>query len=267
MPPSWSPKLFIDKDKFKEACPNGEKTVFYKKCKVDFYAECTQPDGIVKRVTIYKDYKRLITEEIRCYYANRKDNLSVRRRFPYEFKLVEHYHSSDKSYHMKKLIQVDGHYRKIWFYHHRTKDGLIYRQENIGRKTFEYYKGREDKLVYRSVTFDAEAVVETTSLKLRENHNQSVESVINKMTQKFELDPTLPAETQIKKTEFNLAKDMVYIYYHYREGRITSTHQEWNRSQLITQGKSGDTNEKEEESTLQKQTQQKILDIEVRCHD
>lgn len=29
----------------------------------------------------------------------------------------------------------------------------------------------------------------------------------------------------------------------------------------------GDANEKEEESTLQKQTQQKILEMEVRCHE
>jgi hypothetical protein len=41
MPPSWSPKLFVNKDKFLDLCPNGEKTVFYKKCKVDFYAECS----------------------------------------------------------------------------------------------------------------------------------------------------------------------------------------------------------------------------------
>ena len=41
MPPPWSPNLFVNKDKFTESCPNGEKTVFYKKCKVDFYAECT----------------------------------------------------------------------------------------------------------------------------------------------------------------------------------------------------------------------------------
>ena len=107
--------------KWSESVPGGEKTVFYKKCKVDFFAECTQPDGIVKRVTVYNDYKRLITREIRCYYQNRKDNLLVRRRFPYEFKLVEHYHSSDKSYYWKKLVQVDGHYRKLYFYHHRNK--------------------------------------------------------------------------------------------------------------------------------------------------
>ena len=41
MPPPWSPKLYINKDKFLDLCPNGEKTVFYKKCKVDFYAECS----------------------------------------------------------------------------------------------------------------------------------------------------------------------------------------------------------------------------------
>lgn len=47
MPPSWSPKLMVNKDKFLDLCPNGEKTVFYKKCKVDVYAECMQPDGLV----------------------------------------------------------------------------------------------------------------------------------------------------------------------------------------------------------------------------
>ena len=40
MPPPWSPKLMVNKDKFIDLCPNGEKTVFYKKCKVDFYSEC-----------------------------------------------------------------------------------------------------------------------------------------------------------------------------------------------------------------------------------
>lgn len=41
MPPSWSPKLFIDMDKFRECIPNGEKCLFYKKCKVEIFSECT----------------------------------------------------------------------------------------------------------------------------------------------------------------------------------------------------------------------------------
>lgn len=91
MPPSWSPKLFVNKDKFADGCPNGEKTVFYKKCKVDFYSECKQVDGLVRRITLYHDYKRLICHEIRCEYKNRKDKLYMRRRFPYEFKLIEYH--------------------------------------------------------------------------------------------------------------------------------------------------------------------------------
>lgn len=104
MPPPWCPKLFINRDKFFDGTPGGEKTVFYKKCKVDFYSECKAVDGLVKRVTLYHDYKRLIINEIRSYYACRKDMLVMRRRFPYEFKLVEHYESSDKTNHWKKLV-------------------------------------------------------------------------------------------------------------------------------------------------------------------
>jgi hypothetical protein len=92
------------------------------------------------------------------------------------------------------MIQVDGHSRKLYFYHHRVKDGLIYREEQIGRKTFEYYKVREDRLIYRSVTFDPDAKMEPQSLKMTENHTGG-EVVLKKMTQKFELDPYYPADT------------------------------------------------------------------------
>ena len=201
MPPPWSPKLFVNKDKCLDLCPNGEKTVFYKKCKVDFYSECSQVDGIVRRITIYEDYKRLIVKEIRSYYKNRKDNLALRRRYPYQFKLVEHYDSSAASHYWKKIIQIDGRVRKIYFYHHRNKDGLIYREEQIGRKTFERYKGREDRLVYRSVTFNpdwTDADHKEKNITFIDNHHivnkHKGEAIIIKMSQRFGLDPNLPAD-------------------------------------------------------------------------
>lgn len=250
MPPPWSPKLFVNRDKFLDLCPNGEKTVFYKKCKVDFYAECSQVDGLVKRVTIYEDYKRLIIKEIRSYYKNRRDKLILRRRFPYHFKLIENYESSEKSHYWKKLIQIDGRVRKIYYYHHRNKDGLIYREEQIGRKTFERYKGREDKLIYRSVTFDPRRPKGKKDLTIQDNHcnkNNKDESVILKMSQRFALDPEIPAEQQIRKTEFNLEKGRVFIYYHYREGKVTSNSESFIRDELIGEAKLGDMNEKDTE--------------------
>ena len=159
MPPPWSPKIFIDRDKFIDLCPNGEKTVFYEKCKVDYYAPCSQIDGLVKRVTVYEDYKRLIVNEIRSYFSNRRDKLLVRRRFPYQFKIIEEYAPSERTNYWKKYIEEEGERIIIHFYHHRNKDGLIYREEIIGHKTIEKYKNREDKLIYRSVTFQKQSKI------------------------------------------------------------------------------------------------------------
>jgi hypothetical protein len=157
----------------------------------------------------------LIVNEIRSHYACRIDKLKVRRRFPYQFKLIEHYESQEDT-HWKKLIQIDGHDRKLWFYHHRNKDGLIFRHEIIGlknkelpdekekNKTMERFKNRPDKLTYRSVVYDPETP-ETSDLKLMER-NYGREVKIKKMTQKFEIDDDLkkPPSSQIRKTEFNL---------------------------------------------------------------
>ena len=218
MPPPWSPKLFVNKDKFIELCPKGEKTVFYKKCKVEFFSDCKQVDGLVKRITIYADYKKLITREVRSYYKYRRDKLILRRRFPYEFKTIEHYESDEKQNHWKKLIQVDDRYRKIYFYHHRNKDGLIYREEQIGKKTFERFKGREDKLIYRSVTFEPNKESDNTQNQYLEDKTYGKQYCIKKMAQKFELDPNKEPTQQIRKTEFNILDNVIYIYYHYKEG-------------------------------------------------
>ena len=39
MPPPWSPKLVIKKDKFNQILPKGEKANFYLKCKVEIFSD------------------------------------------------------------------------------------------------------------------------------------------------------------------------------------------------------------------------------------
>jgi hypothetical protein len=68
-------------------------------------------------------------------------------------------------------------------------------------------------VVYDSETPDSQA------LKLPNERNYGKDVTIKKMTQKFELDddPKKQANTQIKKSEFNLKtpKGEISIYYHY----------------------------------------------------
>lgn len=144
------------------------------------------------------------------------------------------------------MIEVDHRYRKIYYYHHRNSDGLIYREEQIGRKIFERYKGREDKLIYRSVTYDDRAVDVQAHLFI-EDKTYGRQLYVKKMAQKFELDPTKDASLQMKKTEFKIEDQYIYIYYHYKEGQIFRKPDIVNRLDLISQGKMGDMNEKDAE--------------------
>jgi hypothetical protein len=264
MPPPWSPKLFIDRDRYQDLCPNGEKTVFYEKCKVDYYAPCSQVDGLIKRLSIYEDYKRLVIREIRSFYANRRDKLVVRRRFPYDFRMIEEYMPSEKTNYWKKFIVEDGVRHRIYFYHHRNKDGLIYREEIIGKKTVEKYKNREDKLVYRSVTFvHSNKIDPTYELVFPDNHCGDV--VIKKMSQKFELDPEKSAEEQMRKTEFNLEKKKVDIYYHFKEGKVTAKNKSYHRDDLIGKATHNEMNEKETEESALQQEHKFINNMEREC--
>lgn len=267
MPPPWSPKLYLDKDKFLNLSPLGEKTVFYKKCRVDTYADCSQVDGLVKKISIYQDFKRLILLETRCYFRNRRDKLYLRRRFPYEFKLIEYYESSVKANYWRKLVQVDGHLRQLYFYPHRNNDGLIYREEQIGKKTIEKYKDRKDHLEYRSVTFVpiSKDKKDASILELNDIHFKCAK--ILSMVQKFGLNPELPAEDQIRETEFNIEKGDVNIYYHYKDGKITAREKNYKRKDLIGNSSTVDelNNRQTEENSLQ-QEQKKIHEMEIDCH-
>jgi len=59
---------------------------------------------------------------------------------------------------------------------------------------------------------------------------------------------------------------MIYIYYHYKEGKITADYKDFHRDDLIGSAKTGDMNEKDVEETQLQQTQKKIIDMENICH-
>jgi hypothetical protein len=61
------------------------------------------------------------------------------------------------------------------------------------------------------------------------------------------MDPSKPADGQIRKTEFNLDKGKVFIFYHFKTAKITAHSESFKRDDLIGQAKLGDMNEKDTE--------------------
>merc|ERR1719399_2058656 len=87
MPPAWSERPDIPREAFHARCYQGEKTIFYHKCKVEQYAPYTQDDGLVQRITLYKDVRRQIPLEIRERFMHRRDKLFERKRRPMQIPL------------------------------------------------------------------------------------------------------------------------------------------------------------------------------------
>lgn len=220
---------------------------------------------MVNRITKYRDYKRHIIDEIICVFAHRADKLVVRKRYPYEFKTIEEYEPGKKGEgledsHLKRLVQEDGVLRQLYYYPHRNQDGLIYREEKILRKTIEKYKGRIDHLIYRSVTFDPDAIPEGRDLVFKENHSGK-EVLILKMTQKFELDPARPPEQQLRKIVFDQVKKKIFEYYHYRENNIKEDCREHSLDSI----QSVDSAEKEDVSSEEYLKRQELNNIKKNC--
>jgi len=261
MPPPWPPKIILDYEAYQQGTPLGEGCIFYSKCTVENFAEYSQVDGLVKRITIYEDYRRLKVKEIRCLFKHRVDKLRVRRRFPFEFKTVEYY-DPNIPHNWKKVTEIDRRRREIIFYPNRNVDGLIRRVEIIGEKTMEYYQGRDDRVIYRSIRFEPRENPNTRDYSYVDNHVGTV--VITKLTQKFERNPHYPANEQIAKMVVNIPK-MVRIIYHLEEGQIYPLIKEIPREAIQGQAKLSDGDKKMQDSQEQRE-HKKVHDLEKECY-
>jgi hypothetical protein len=263
MPPPWPPKIVLEYDAYQQGSPLGEGCTYYSKCAVEIFAEYSQVDGLVKRITIFHDYKRILIKEIRYLFKHRIDKLRVRRRFPFEFKTIEYY-DPNVPHNWKQVTEIDRVSREIIFYPNRNLDGLIKRVEKIGSKTMEYYQNRDDKVIYRSIRFRPGKNHEEIYW-MKDNHIGEV--TIVKMTQKFEKNPYIPAMEQIAKMVVNISSDHdqnnIIITYHLEEGQIYPLIAEHKRDD-IKQGKL--ETDKRSQDTEEQRMFKKIHDYEKDCY-
>lgn len=232
LPSSWSDKPDISREDFHARCYKGEKTIFYHKCKVEEFAPYTQDDGLVQRITLYKDVRRQIPLEIRERFRHRRDKLFERKRRPMQNETVERFNPGRPSVStsaaggsLREFREITAQTRELLFYNCRL-DGLIRTVEVIGRKVFEHFDARDDRLVYHSVTLDPSLVSSSTRGGIAKSKDTYlVESMgevpIRKMTQKYSRNPELSCEEDIQKICFFLAEGKIRVDYHRLAGELT----------------------------------------------
>jgi len=124
---------------------------------------------------------------------------------------------------LKEFCEISAVSRELLFYNSRL-DGLIRCVELIGKKTFEHFEDRDDRLIYHSVTLDP-TLSSTHRGGQKPTDTYSVESMgevsIRKMTQKFSRNPDVPPEEDFYKICYFLAEGKIRVDYHREPGKIT----------------------------------------------
>jgi len=233
MPAPWPPKIILEYEAYHRGSLLGENCQYYSRCKVEVFAEYSQVDGLVKRITIFEDFRRLKIKEIRYMFKHRVDKLRVRRRFPFRYTTVE-YFDPNVPHNWKRITEVDRISREIIFYKNRNEDGLVKRIELVGEKTMEFYEDRDDRVTYRSIRFK-KGEETRNNFPFKDNHIGNV--VITKLTQKFDKNPSIRPSEQPAKMVVNIEKNYVKVYYHMEEGQIAPLIAEYPRDQIQVHAK------------------------------
>ena len=76
IPPSWVAKLVLDRSLLKlKYPPSGQRTIIYLRSKMELFADNIHEQGMISRLTLFKDEAQTIVKECREIFLNRRDRL------------------------------------------------------------------------------------------------------------------------------------------------------------------------------------------------
>eukprot|EP00741_Cyanophora_paradoxa_P015016 tig00020830_g14487.t1 len=253
VPPPWAARVKLTRDAYVKAFSKGSKVNSYSRVKLELFADYAREDGMVSRLTVFDDDEGLDPVEVREEFRHRRDKLSERRRFPKEARHVESF-AAGRSHGLREIVVIEGQKRELNFYPSARLDGLVQRVETFGRKTVEVFTERDDRLVYRSVTYEG-------SDKWR---GDTADLTIKKMTEKYSRNRAIDAESDIAKRTYYMTQGRIRVEYHTAPGRITASSREYSKDGR-TDINSVDPFAREPKKPILLEDYQRVLHAEKEC--
>ena len=188
MPPPWPNKLYISPWAYHNRVPLASQSYYFQKTRVDKFSTYSQINGAIFVIYKYKDYARLRLNEVETRYKNRKDKLYKMIKKPYEH-LTTWYYLPGQENGWKIIEEVEGTYKKIYYFETNFDTGLIYREERFGKKIIHKYKSRDDRVFERKVEFEDRVEEATSKQFFLDSPFYRDKILISKFTQKYTQNP------------------------------------------------------------------------------
>eukprot|EP00796_Vickermania_ingenoplastis_P008499 gene8499-5966_t len=261
VPRSWVGELTINPSQYESRYHECYKLITYWDAVVESYAAYSQQDLRVREVHVPDD-KYPDVNQLHIFYEHRADKLRRRSVFPLpqteevvstqypaaavpSYRLLQEWYEPGRMREtavegLREFSHEPGKTRIMKFYWKARVDGLYRREEHFYdmmsiRKVKEFYKGRDDKLCYRSATFDRPRSVKETNM-----HNmvagvgcgtgfkENVRLEPIRMSQKFIRNPDIPFQKDVAKTTFlgarqhqqNNTVGEIWVFFQFNEGSV-----------------------------------------------
>ena len=221
-PPSWVEPLTLTRSQYLlKYPPLGKRSIQYYCAKADLFSRRTNSQSMVMRIVLYLDKECTIVKEIHEWFENRADKMYKRIRYFLENRRFVEFYTAGSYGEVKKRTEFPGKRIELDFYVDGRLDRLLRREEDIGESITEYFQGRTDFLVYRSVELTTDRNVAGARQFVLPGGTLAAELFITKMTQCFDRDPTAASGTDIAKRVFFVREGKSVFYFHFGKSQIT----------------------------------------------
>ncbi|KAJ3373708.1 hypothetical protein HDU91_006037 [Kappamyces sp. JEL0680] len=214
LPPSWVDRINLSQEQFESKCPTGGKTTQFRNAQTEVFAQYHRNDGMVQRVVFNECDKTFANMTVETF-SNRKDKLFQRVR---KDNLIHEFFHPGRSHGLKEHVLLGGATKQMEFYSCARPDGLIRRLDEP-RKVIFLFEGREDLMVYKSITYE---------VTIGEN-NQQVRGQMIKMAEKFNSNSDVPEEQNYSKKTYFVKDDRIRVAFHLGPGRIIPSLREFRK--------------------------------------
>uniref|UniRef100_A0A8C4IG21 Dynein regulatory complex subunit 7 n=1 Tax=Dicentrarchus labrax TaxID=13489 RepID=A0A8C4IG21_DICLA len=153
MPRSWVSYISISKKDLENRWLGGHKVTWYRKAKLEKFAPYLRSEGLVTRLTAYKDLDCTKVVTVKEQYQHRKDHLEEREINKVDNFTTEHF-KRGRSFHLlfHRYISRSIDTEREMAFDSARADNLVRRMELPDEMT-EIFEGREDFLYYRHAIF------------------------------------------------------------------------------------------------------------------
>jgi len=242
LPPSWCPKLFLPKSAFDTLAPGRKKVKLYYKSKLEIFADYSEPDGLVQRVTAYDDRERTVEREVREVYRFRKDKLAKRERFPQEGRVVEYFDKGrmprgETPDGLKQLeFWTNENRRVLDFYPGARIDGLVRREDRFGSKTIENFRFHDERLSRRTIKYTLTKDMSSRFGQAWVPDNSCTE--IHKVKEIYERNEKVEADKDLSQLKYFVASGQPVRFevdFQYTQCRVKNSRRVYNKEGLVTE--------------------------------